>query len=761
MDRQPPTGLPTYSGRVFLPESGVGKFFREKSGLLLVGLGGAGITQEKGSQMRVFMPRIESRSLVWASAAFLGLWVFLGQGQEAAANLSYRMLWETNENDEGRLLQSYDHRLSFNLGQSLTDRVSATENINYNYRWQQEGEGRETVSPRATLSTSGDIFFSSLSVNSLRNLNSQSSQTDSDTLALTWASRWEKKFVPELLLNYDYSRSSREVNGHLNEDDRQAFGGEVNWDFRLAKVFYSYRRNDSTIQNYQTIQDSHLAKINAQRAWLAGRLRVAAGHEYGETRSERLFNFSTATTATPAANPTGVLVGTDTTPAAADDSTDTLLLPAPYLLNDLNPLLAPAYTVIAGTSDNCLVLDNNNGQQIDHVYLYTLANTPTMTLGLTWSFYSHDIPNTPWLPMTGVAPPTYDTTNQRFVIVMPAVKAAYIKIVVKLDLAVPNLDFTEVQADRVLHGAIGSTLSMVSDSINNKSNFSLDYKINKAMAFYYSLLLENNELDGITQTELENHSSGLRLQNSAGDLKSNLSYSISRNRYTTNPEFQTDTYHLDISKVFLPTLTAALGGTHEKYSQAGALLYTRNSYTFYADARLYPDLTSRLDVNYSEQEDFNSASGGSLTDSLRSQFSIGSRLRPSLYVSLSDTYEAQNKDNSPSSKRNAISLSGSWQASEWFSLNGAVQKADSNSANDAYSYSAGLTVGLGAGLELKANYSLQEAATRSQSGLATLRWSSRRNVSWEVGCNFAESEAGIITNVYKMYSRLQVNFATR
>ena len=701
------------------------------------------------------MPRNRSRSLVLAFAAGLGLWVFLGQTQEAAATLSYRGLWEARENEEGRVLQQYDHLFGISAGQNLTERLSSTEKVNYNYRWEQEGVARRTVSPGASVSMAGDLLLGSLAVNSIRDLGSQKTQADSDTLGLTLASHWQKKMVPALRAVYDYTHRWDDSNNRRTDENRQLVGGEVDWDLRLAQAFYSYRHEDAKYTDNQIIQDTHLARLNIARVWLDNRLRVSLGHEYNQTGNERLVPFDSSTTAHILLNLTDFRTATDPTPADTDDSMFVADNPA---LHDGNLLLS-AYPVSNPGNPNCLRI-LTNGQQVDRLYLYTQTNLGVAPLGLTWRVYSNNDPVlTPWAQQLAVTV-SYDTINQRFVIDLPALKVNYLKVVVDLDVVAPVFDFTEVQCEQILHGTVGSTLSIKSENQSNKSNFNLDFRLNRTVALFYNLLLEKEESDLFLVNERENHNGGLRWQNSVGDLKSILSYGLTRQSSWASPESQTATYQLNINKIFLPTLSVAVGGAREEVSQAGSAISSRNRYTFYTDAKLYPDLNSQLEVIYWEQEVLHPGLASSLADSLHMQFTVTSRFRPSLSITFYDIYEDQSLDNQVTRNQNISGLSGSWQLSGWCSLRASGQMENNKLIHDAYTYSLGAVVGLTSSLELKADYSLHKAETMGQSGNAALRWSARRNISWEIGCDYAESEAVAVRNLYKVYSRLNVNFAT-
>lgn len=703
------------------------------------------------------MPRSKSRCRVWA-AAFLGLWVFLLQGQDAFAELGYRLQWEANENEEGRLLQIYGQRLTLDLDQALTDRMSAKENINYNNRWEQEGLRKETVSPGASLAVNGDMFLANLSVNSVKNVGTRSFEKETDALLFAWASTWKKKLVPDLNATYDYTRQNTDLTGSANQNDWQSMGGQVNWDLLLAKVYYSYKHDISKYGNSTTTDDYHVAKFNAGRAWLDNRLQLALGHEYSNTRSENKFDFSTLTTANLFVKLATVYTGTDPI----------------YSINALmqnGDKVASAYPVSSPTNNNGFVLFTN-GQQVDHVYLYTLADLGPSPLGLNWRLYSTNdtfdplIPAlTTWTPVLGT--PAYDTVNRRFVFNLPAITAAYLKVVVDLVPPAPNIDFTEVEADQVVHGVSGSTLTQLDNRKNNKSNFSLGYKLNHATAFSYSYFTEKEEADGIIKTDSESHNAALRLQNAAEDLKSVLSVSLLKSRPDLTQEKLNKTYRLSLNKIFLPTLSMALGGGREESTLGGSRLYDRNMYSFYSDAKLYPDLVSKIDATYWQQSNYNSAvGGGGKDDSFQGRMVFGARIRPTLNVALSDNYDEQRRNNTLNTKKNTIGLSGNWQVSDTLSLNATAQKITSKFDHDAYAIAAGMVAGLLPDLELKVDYASQIAAYKSQSGVATLHWTVRQNAYWEVGCNYAHSniggvlDSGDALNEYKVFSRVEVSFTS-
>lgn len=706
------------------------------------------------------MPRIGSRCLVWAFVSCLGLWVILGQGQEASANLSYRGSWESNENEEGRLLQSYVHVLNLSSKQDLNERLTSDEYVGYSYRWEQEGTSSEILSPGASLRLSGDIFIASVAVNSNKSLNSQTTQLSSDTLALNWASAWQKKFYPDFRASYDYSRQRTDSSINRLDDGRQSIATDVNWDLLIAKLFYSYRRNDSNFVGYQEKSDNNLARVDATRVWLDNRLRVSLGHEYNKTTSERRIPFTSSTIANVLLTLPEVYTGTDPTPNDTDDS---MLVAAPFLLNNANqPTLPPGYTVAAVNNPNCLRL-RTNGQPVDRIYLYTQTNLGTSLLGVNWRIYTNDnIVINSWSQLVTFTW-QYDAINQRFVIDIPAVKANYLKLVV--DLVGPiTITFTEVQAEQVVHGAIGSTLSTIKTDQSDKSNFSLDFRLNNSVAFFYSLLIEQEKSDDVTINDREGHNGGLRLQNSAGDLKSILSYSLSRQRYWASPESQIETYQLSINKILLPTLTLALSGSRDNTSLDGAKVSTRNRYAFYVDAKLYPDLASQLEAVYWDSKSTGSGLGtvlgGGNQDNLSTKFTVTSRFSPSLNVSFYDTYEVNNQTDVASKRRNTVGVTTNWQASDLLSIYASVARESDSLAHDASIYSTGLVAGMGSALELKASYSLRLAENKFQTGLVSLRWTSNQHVYWEIGCNYAETDDTAVTNVYKFYSKVVVNFAT-
>jgi len=706
------------------------------------------------------MPRIESRSLVWAFAASVGFWVLLGQGHSADAYSSYRGLWETRENDQGIIVQRYDNLFSFNLDQGLSERLNSRENVNYGYKWEEDVGKREVVSPGASLSVSGDLFLANLAVNSVRNLDSNSQQPDSDSLGILWTSSWHKRYVPELRFNYDNAQYKTKMSDRETDEIRKDIGGEVKWDLQLLQALYSYRRDDSKYTSYQTIQDSQMLRVNTGGSWLDNRLRVSMGHEYNESHAENVISFATSTTTSIPITLSSPYTGIESSP---DNPTviDSLAGPVTALVN--NDLLVSAYSVPVG-SNNCIRLQNNTGKPVYRLYLYTQENLGFNPSGLTWRllFNNGDYTVNPWSQVSGVSV-SYDVVNQRFVMVVPDISPVpnNLKVVVDRGFISQNLNITEVKAEQILQGNVGSTKSLVSDNKSNKSNFSFDFTLNKSVAFYYNYLRASEDTDSITTNENTSHNGGTRLQNSAGDLSANISYSLSNRRYQDGPEAQTQTYLVGINKVFLPTLSVSLTGSHDTSAQGGVSISDRNRYSLYADAKLYPDLTSRVEIIYWEQESYHPGLASDLWDNLRSQFSLTSRFRPSLVVSFDDTYEIQNQDGKSFDKKNSASITGSWQLSDWCSFSGTMQKENSQRANDVYLYSLSTVVGLGAGLEWKASYSLQDSDGTSQSGATSLRWSSNKNVSLEVGCDYAETSANRIQNLYKVYSKLVVSFATQ
>jgi len=703
------------------------------------------------------MPRIESRSLVWAVAATVGLWAFLGQGQNASAYTSYSGLWEARENDQGRILQKYAHLFSVNLAQDLSDRLTSRENVNYTYQWEQEVGLGETASPGASLALNSELFLANLAVNSVRNLRSRSGQPDSDTVGVNWTSSWQKSFVPDLRFNYDQSRSKTDQIDQTRNDGRKDYGAEVKWDLRLVQAMYTYRKDEFDYTNYQTNQDSQMARVNAGQAWLDNRLRIDVGHEYNQSHSETLITAPGSVQIAIFSAFTGV-ESFPGSPTVVDS-----LLASPALID--NNLLGSAYSVPVSPPSSCIRLQNNTNDAVELIYLYnnnSIDNLVSNPATVTWRLYYNNalFAVNPWTLVPGISV-TYEPANQRFVMVVPKINANYLKVVVDRGVAAPSLNITEVKAYKIYTASGVTGRPIQSTNKTNRSNFSLDYKLNKSVGFYYNFLMSRDETNSDIMNENVTHNGGARLQNAAGDLRSNISYSLSKIRYKDTPEEQTKVYLVDINKVFLPTLTVALSGSREESSQDGAAISDRYRYTFYTDAKLYPDLTSRLEVTYWTQNSYHPGLASNKWDDFRTQLTVTSRFRPSLVVSFVDIYEVQNQDSKLMDKKNSSSLSGSWQLSELCSLNGSVQNEESQVNHSSYVYALGMVVGLGSGLEFKANYSLSDSVTTSQSGNASLLWRAHQNLSWEVGCDYAETDEAANQNVYKVYSKLLVSFATR
>lgn len=699
------------------------------------------------------MPRSESRCLVWAFAASLALWVILGQGQrEASANLRYQGSWEIVENEQGSLQQSYNQMLGLSSRQEVNDRLNLEENLNYHTRWEEGGAVTEIISPGAALRLSGDIFSGSLAFDSKKNLNSLYTQTDSETLTLVWASAWRKRWYPSFQSNYDYNRQSTDALNSQYDEDRQSLGVSINWDLLVAQLHYAYRRTDGNYIGYKDINDSHFARINVARGWWDNRLRVSLGQEYSKADSERRVSFVAAPTVKVALTFSQVDTGTDPTPTDTDDS---MLVAAPSLLN--NDLLTTVYSLTAAGSPNCIRL-RANGQQVDRIFLYTPTKLDTSPPGLNFRVYTNDnIIVNPWDQVVAITW-QYEANNQRFVIDLPAVQANYLKVVVDL-AGLGTLDLTEVQAEQVVHGEIGSTLATLRTNQNDRSSLNLDFRLSKSVAFFFSLYQEKEKTNGVIMNDRQGYNGGVRMQNAAGDLKSTLNYNSSRQRAWHSPEAQNDSYQLNVNKVLLPTLTLALSGSRDDNYLDGVKVSTRNRYTFYADATLYPDLTSQMEVGYWDQKNFEALTGEQ--DNINTKITITSRVSPSLNVSLYEIYDVHNQTEQESKTQNTLGLSGNWQVSNLLSIFAGTTRVNGNQAPDSSTYSAGLSAGIGSGWELKASYALLLTETKSQSGMVALRWATTRNVSWEIGCNYVESDLAAAGNLYKMYSQLAVNFATR
>lgn len=710
------------------------------------------------------MSRVETRTRNWVRALLLGLWVVLGQGHDVYAKISYSGLWDTREGDDGRLWQSYDHSLKVEVDQEPTARLSSGESLNYRSRWDETGNSEETLSPGALLSLHNDLFQTNLSVTSVRALQANSNEPDSDTVGLLWASRWQKKWFPSLRVNYDYGLRKSTLSSRHDEESRQGAGAEIDWDLQVAKVFYSYRRDQASFFQYETVQDSHFAKITTDRSWWDGRLRLQLGQEYTQSISERLISFKNGTEIPFPVYFTDILAGIDPYP---DDSDYSMLVPNralnDHILIDRALTVTPAAQKIFYSFLLYVPLSSGKLQQVDHIYIYTKDNLTDPSTGLVWRVYSNSDPQglEPWVLETIQL--SYDQIEKKYdIFVISAQKKPLLKVVLDVDTSAPasGIIFTEIEGVETIHGAVGTTSQTSSDSVKNKSSVNLSYQMTKSFGIFYSFLTEDQDQESKTISSRQTHSAVARYQNLPGDLLTTLAFNRLLSLYADNPELQMDSYQLTLTKKLLPTLSIGFGGAHDEASRSGLTLYTRDRYSFYADGLLYPDLNSKLDVAYWLQDNAPATGAISTSDDLRTSLTITSRFRPSLTVSLSDVYEVQNQDKLQVKGENLAGLSATWQCSDQISLSGSVLKADSKIDPGGYSYTLSTTFALTQFVELKGNYGLTQREVNTQFGQVSLRWSSRSNVTMELGCNYADSGVGTDQNLYEMYSRVGVNFAT-
>jgi hypothetical protein len=696
----------------------------------------------------------------WILAGWLALVVLL-PGRAAWARLSYNGTWQVEENEDGRLLQSYRNTFGANLEQQLTERLRMSENMIYGQRWQEQGGKTMEIMPGSELLLANDLFSSTLGVNSTRRTDRISGrEDDSDRLSLNWSSQWDKKwFAPSLMLYGGMEQSQSGLGKQRSEREAQNLGGDLTWQGSGVMVFYNYGWNRAQDPNSFSESESEqsLARVNASRNWWQDRVRLGLGFSYNESTSGQTQVVDQSGVAILPRPLVEVRTGNDPTPA---DAIDTVAVN--NLMRD-GDLLTSAYAVAAGDTGNNLLLATG-GQDVNLVYLYTSDSPGLNPAGLTWRLYTTNVLGSNWNPPLTPAV-DYDTINRRFVIRFPNSNALYLKLVVDLSLLAPNLDFTEVVANREIMATSGSVIETESRQNQSRSNLNLQYNPNASWDCYYSFALLETATGGYSDEKQQLHRLGWNFKDLSRSLDVRINFGLTRDSRNFSPTEQDkdEKYvtQLEVRKVFLPTLSASVTIARNETRQDGDKVGTGNQFDFYADARLYPDLSTRFESSYHNDERVGDDGADSGSDRVRLFWQASLRARPSLTFNFSDRYElTESHAGTRSVDSNTVSFNCNWQVSDAFRFNGQVNYSADYLDADSLSAGASAGISLGPGSELQLNYSMSESDRRTQAGEIRLLKNFLGVMRWTTFVQYRRAEGGTVSNQTKFFSELQVNFAT-
>ena len=619
-----------------------------------------------------------------------------------------------------------DQSVYLAFDQQVTHAFSYKADFRYSRAWREETATNEVWSPSLLLNLTNDLFHMSFSGLARETNPEDAAKTRDLQWQGVWSSNWRKGRVPQIYFNYGQRFEEDDLVPTARDSVTDNGTARVDWDLSKVKMGYNYSRfnREDRVGLLENSSDTHQAHVDYRDGFMENRLRVNLSQRFTRSDSEYYSGRSTVQDVDVAS--LSAESGLDATPA-----TQTALVANPALIDsdftttavtvnpgdDLNINLVPSYTPIL--------------TQVDKIYIYTDVDISTIYTGFDWQIYTNPDPTTnpTWTlhgSLAGTSPDiTYDAVQRRIEIdlnnTLGGVTAAYVKLYTSATPLVA-VNFTEVRTLCELVFTF-ATSSYEARSDTYRSDLGLSYTFNPKLVLDYNFYLETRDSSTGNDTDSTNHNGRLTWDYSRY-FKSILRSSINRQDRENGEESSSNSYGLDILSSPLDTLDVNLGLDHIDSYNDGTRVSTNDSVSLSCIGRLYPDLSSSLDINYHQSKLERTGQESEVFDTA---LSLTSWLTPRLTGYLRTDYSKSSSTVDIESE--GADLSMSWRLSELFSLSFGGQQRWTTDTADSKSLYARTVMAFSRKVQADLSYRLTDTIDTSQNAAMSLRW----NISPHLG----------------------------
>jgi len=629
-----------------------------------------------------------------------------------------------DEGSESQVSQS----TTLEFDQPLTPVMSIDESVRYTTTF-REGRETEAITPTLDYQINNDIFYFDLSGawNKLRN--SERSDLTSNNWQGRWISNWQKELWPLVQLNYGAS-STKDDESPSRIDTESTFSGfNIDWDLLLAKVYYNIDLNetDNFVASSNDKSTNQLARLTTEKTFWQDRLNVNFLGQYANNTQDFETKIEPGGTALVPIHSIESRGGQAQLPRQPDDDPK------------WDDLTSFPNTVIHHERYNVAIFQLSP-QPVNVLYVYPktdLGNDLWETEGgnlnlFRWTVYTSPTGDgTDWALQGTATSSIYDSTQQRFEIEIPQVKAKYVMLVE--DRIPTDHDFTidRVEAKTRVTGDPGQKITRNTTYYSYLGDTSLRFRITPDLNWMYNLILEDGETavgDDISRT----YNSTSLIWSPALTFSSTLSASESKDQIGDEDEDLTRFYSLSFSSLLLPTLDMNWGVTRSDSYEEEVKTDTSYNYNMFLTALIFPDLTSNLDLAYITDRDEET---DDTSQDFNSTLKFTARLNPAMTVDLTERYNTSNAETSTWLAASLIGIS--WRPSDILSMQvGAGEEWESDESSAFTNY---LTVTVAPTYKTQLNLSYNRSES-SDDYSASYNWTINRIFSMHAYCTYIEED---------------------
>jgi hypothetical protein len=610
----------------------------------------------------------------WCLAFFASFLLPHGTG-EAAGPIGLYGDWGYQKAQNGESWQSITQGYNMYFDNKITEAMAFSGGLRYSSE-SSEGQITEFWTPNLAFNVSNDIFRLDLSGTANERKDSEGSDFSDRSWEATWSSAWRREWWPDLRAFYGENSFWDDQSPRVQDTDSSQAGLNVDWKTPIASAFYSYFDTEDTnnVAGWQDTNQSHFARLQADRSFWDNRLNVTLSQQYSLSVAE--FNGPVGTPIL--INAREALYGIDNTPTEGT-------LASNQALTDHNK---DALAIEIGPLERANIgLKLDRSQEADLLYLYTVDTLRTEAeKNFRWELYRSD-DGSEWKSTDIlVVASRYNTAFRRFEIDLPGIASDYIKLVA---VETPNqsVGFSEIEVFRKTESEHEKT-----DYEDYLTDVGLSFRLATDLNLTYNLSLETATTDpgserkrrtqagtlrwtpsryfapGLSVSESTEKTTDESTEETPGESTENATSESGENLQTV-PETLNRSYSLIVTSQPLDTLDLSTSLTHRESYEDSTKITTSQLMSLYAGAALFPDLDSSLDLTYNTT---NNEEDGTKTQGYGARWIVTARLSPKLTTDLTTDYLKSKAETDSDSKSTTLSLT--WRPSDDFSLRGSASK---------------------------------------------------------------------------------------
>ncbi len=666
--------------------------------------------------------------------------------------------WNFVENDTGTEQRStFNQRFGLTFSESLTSAVSFSGAVTYNNNWSEKSGSHEILQPNMGLNITNDIFQARFAGYILEETDTRDVERNDYSWESSIGSAWKKQLWPSLFIRYGANKSKNDLSagsaGASNQEyDR--YGINVDWNLIFFKVFYGFDglQSEDLINLTETENTNHFAKFMTSHTFWKDRMTVNFSQQYSRNEQEFFAKIGPSGFVLRKKALVRTMATSDTTPADSSLGAD---IPG-IRDNDLSVAIAGATLQLPPQLVNIGMELSTLEPEVDTIYLYTKEDLVALAgvnpNDVIFSLYvnTNSFDDTTWsLVPLGAGGVTYNAASRRYEFTTGRLTKQFVKLVADCSLLAVPIEITEIEA---YEKEVDTRTVQVNQ--RHDTDFGIAYKVTPTLNLDYSFSHEKSEIRDGTDTERDSHAGGLSWV-PRSSLGMNLSVSQTHSSRGANPENTGRNYSVGMAVKPMNTLDFNFGVNRNESYEGGNRTSTGHSYDMTTNANLYRDLSSSMNLNYSNSK--NEINGES-SDFYGAQLRFTARISPKFTVGFTEQFNRSESTLSNTDSGNT-DMNISWRVSEILSVGIGGGYFWQDNATDTTSLNLDVTMLLTSKTQLSLTYNYNRNILTVENYFLNWSWAISKFLSFTTFGNFQTTDDTRSDDIWSIGA--QLSFRTK